>query len=156
MDQRVSFKYIILCKYLKYLPLKAQTNLLNHHVLETVSGVGGRDIADIRRIKHHVLLIYNRNCKPGRKGIETMLPNPIKIQDQLDLLLLDAESKGKPYIDISCGEVYRLLGGKPGPSLGMGMCCSIMKKQMKKGDKVMQGFFSRQSDSWTIRYILPR
>ncbi len=90
-----------------------------------------------------------------RKGNDTMIPNPMKIQDQLDLLLLDAESKGKPYIDVSCGELFRLLGGKPGPSLGMGMCCSVMKKQMKKGDKVMQGFFGK-STNLTVRYSLPR
>lgn len=84
------------------------------------------------------------------------MPNTKDFQDQLRSILLDAGRKGKMHIDINSGELHRKLGGYPGPNHQMPICCSVMKREMKDGDLILDGPLSGKGASLTIRYLLPR
>jgi hypothetical protein len=55
---------------------------------------------------------------------------------------------------INSGELYRSLGGYPGSSTGMPLCCDAMQAEMKTGDILI---LDRSSGvGMTVRYLLPR
>lgn len=74
----------------------------------------------------------------------------------LQSLLNEARERQSPYIDISAGELHRALGGYPGPTHRMPICCSIMRDAMQPDDMLLAAPPSGQGASLIIRYKLPR
>jgi hypothetical protein len=55
---------------------------------------------------------------------------------------------------INSGELYRSLGGYPGSTHGMPLCCGAMEAEMKPGDTLL---LERSNGAgMTVRYLLPR
>ncbi len=69
---------------------------------------------------------------------------------------MQAELRGDSYIDINSGELHRKVGGYPGPNHRMPVCCNVMYREQRVGDKVLSSPPKGQGASLTIRYKLPR
>ena len=55
---------------------------------------------------------------------------------------------------INSGELYRSLGGYPGSTHGMPLCCDAMQAEIKLGDTLL---LDRTAGAgMTVRYLLPR
>jgi len=84
---------------------------------------------------------------PGKTGFEAALAE----------VFTEAESAGKPYVDVEAGELHCRVGGYPGQNHRMPVCCGVMRKAMRPGDKVLPGGPPKGSGpKLTIRYLLPR
>ena len=55
---------------------------------------------------------------------------------------------------VNSGELYRSLGGYPGSTHGMPLCCDAMQAEIKLGDTLL---LDRTAGAgMTVRYLLPR
>lgn len=107
--------------------------------------------------------------QPVRPGIDNSLHEPFDgphperapateaaftaaLQEMLDR----AATSGSTAIDIEAGDLHRSVGGYPGPSHRMPMCCSAMTAAMKTGDEVLRSPKSGKGASLTVRYQLPQ
>ena len=79
-----------------------------------------------------------------------------EIQIELNNILLLAQNKKSPFVDVKSGDLYRRIGGYPAYNHRMSICCSTMKNIMKTGDKILNEPPSGQGASLIIRYKLPR
>ena len=62
-------------------------------------------------------------------------------------------------LTVQAGELHRSAGGYPdntGQTNRVPMCCSVMEAEMQNGDEIIDGPPSRQGESLTVRYRLPR
>jgi hypothetical protein len=68
--------------------------------------------------------------------------------------MLRASKHGRIDVLINCGELYRSLGGYPGSTHGMPLCCDAMQDEMQLGDILL---IERVNGAgMTVRYLLPR
>jgi hypothetical protein len=65
-----------------------------------------------------------------------------------------ASLNGRIDVLINSGELYRSLGGYPGPSHGMPSCCDAMQDEIKPGDVLL--LERTNGAGMTVRYLLPR
>jgi hypothetical protein len=65
-----------------------------------------------------------------------------------------AQRKGNKFVDINAGNLHRQVGGYPGTSHRMPICCDVMKAAMKGGDQVLEQPPKGKGASLTIRYML--
>lgn len=65
------------------------------------------------------------------------------------------ESKGS-LVDVTSGELHRLLGGYPGKHHNLTTCCNVMTKAMQPGDRVLASPPGGRGATLKIRYVLPR
>jgi 5-methylcytosine-specific restriction protein A len=78
------------------------------------------------------------------------------IQNELNSILLSAQNKNIPFVDVKSGDLHRRVGGYPANNHRMPICCSVMKDSMKTGDIILHEPPSGQGASLIIRYKLPR
>jgi len=83
-------------------------------------------------------------------------PTAQDFQNELEKWLETAQREGKSYLDVISGELHRAVGGYPGQSHRMPVCCEVMRKNMKPGDQVLQEPPKGKGASLTIRYNLSR
>jgi hypothetical protein len=76
-------------------------------------------------------------------------------RDMLSQLLLEASSAGASHADIQAGVLHRRVGGYPGTSHAMPVCCDVMPAAMRAGDIVLSQPPKGKGASLTIRYKLP-
>jgi hypothetical protein len=77
-------------------------------------------------------------------------------QKALEREFIIAQQKGESYIDVKAGDPHRKVGGYPGPNHRMPVCCSVMQRNMQRGDEVLHEPPSGLGASLTIRYSLLR
>jgi voltage-gated potassium channel len=84
--------------------------------------------------------------KPGRDAFA----------DAIAEQLTRAGRQGRDHHEINAGELHRMIGGYPGPSHRMPVCCAAMRQAMTGNDRI--DFQPDEGDgaSLTIRYELPR
>ena len=75
---------------------------------------------------------------------------------QLDKLLSAASSLGFVAVEVNAGKLHRKVGGYPGPTHSMPMCCEVMRKRMTKADAIVTQPPRGNGASLTVRYQLPR
>ena len=66
-----------------------------------------------------------------------------------------SESKAA-FVDVTSGDLHRLVGGYPDRNHKMPVCCDVMRKAMQSGDVVLKSPPKGRGATLTIRYILPR
>jgi 5-methylcytosine-specific restriction protein A len=76
--------------------------------------------------------------------------------NELNNILLLAQNKNIPFVDVKSGDLHRRVGGYPSYDHRMPICCSVMKNIMKSGDIILHKPPSGQGASLIIRYKLPR
>ena len=59
-------------------------------------------------------------------------------------------------VGIESGDVHKAVGGYPGRNHRMPLCCGVMKRLMKSGDRITRQPESGQGASLMIQYKLPR
>jgi hypothetical protein len=112
-----------------------------------------------KTIHHGDELVIASNEKLAKKGIQAdnVVPNKtLNFDLVLDKLFQDASTQGQSFLDVSAGELHRLVGGYPGNGHRMPTCCSRMRKVMNMNDTVLQTPPKGNGASLTIRYSLPR
>lgn len=67
-----------------------------------------------------------------------------------------ASDAGRSHVNVISGDLHRSVGGYPGGSHRMPMCCSVMRQMMRPGDAVIASPPSGQGATLRIRYLLPR
>lgn len=77
-------------------------------------------------------------------------------QNALNNIFIVAQNQGKSYIDVTSGDLHRIVGGYPGRNHRMPVCCEVMKRNMKEGDQILYQPPKGQGASLKIRYKLPR
>jgi hypothetical protein len=60
------------------------------------------------------------------------------------------------YVDVTSGELYRMVGGRTGRDYRMAPCCSVMMSLKSPGDTVLAQPPQGRGAKLTIRYVLPR
>jgi hypothetical protein len=73
-------------------------------------------------------------------------------------MMNDAIRGSRETVEITAGELHRLVGGYQGPNHRMPVCCEVMRRAFASdaGDRIVEGPRSGQGASLTIRYVLPR
>lgn len=84
------------------------------------------------------------------------MPQTKDFQRALDEAFREAEAAGSAVAEIAAGELHRRVGGYPGGTHRMPLCCSVMRRTMRPGDAVVYQPRSGQGASLRIRYALPR
>jgi hypothetical protein len=65
------------------------------------------------------------------------------------------EVKGD-FVDVTSGDLYRMVGGRTGRDHRMATCCSVMISLKRPGDTVLAQPPKGKGATLTIRYVLPR
>jgi len=66
-----------------------------------------------------------------------------------------SESRGS-FVDVTSGDLHRLVGGYPGKHHNLPTCCNVMTSAMQSGDTILAKPPKGRGATLTIRYILPR
>lgn len=82
--------------------------------------------------------------------------NAVGFAETLDSAFKRAEGDRRTSVRINAGDLHREVGGYPGPSHKMPVCCRAMRNAMENGDRVIQTPPSGNGASLTIEYRLPR
>jgi len=84
------------------------------------------------------------------------MPTSEDFQKELDRIFTSFEEKGSASVTITSGNLHRRVGGYPVTNHRMPVCCSVMKKMMKTGDRIISQPPSGQGTTLKIQYSLPR
>jgi len=96
-------------------------------------------------------------AEPAKKPAERRLPPTTEdFQAELDKVFAAAQQEGKPFIEVKSGDLHRSVGGYPGRNHRIPLCCTVMKRNMKPGDEILQQPRSGLGATLTIRFELPR
>ena len=79
-----------------------------------------------------------------------------RFQNKLDEIFKTASAAGWPAVVVRSGDVHLMVGDYPGPDQRMPVCCDIMRKAMKKDDKIVRQPPKGKGANLYIRYLLPR
>ena len=91
---------------------------------------------------------------PGGDGATA--PVRYDFDRELRTLLTDASGKGLELIEISAGQLHKLVGGYPGKSHRMPVCCARMRAAMRAGDRITYAPPKGNGARLNIEYRLPR
>lgn len=75
---------------------------------------------------------------------------------ELETLLNEGSSRGLESVEITAGELHRIVGGYPGVNHQMPVCCSRMRAAMRPGDQILHAPPKGNGASVRIKYLLPR
>ena len=74
----------------------------------------------------------------------------------LQEMLQAADNLGLVAVEVNSGKLHRKVGGYPGSSHRMPVCCDVMRQEMSGADSVVSEPESGQGASLVIRYVIPR
>jgi hypothetical protein len=83
-------------------------------------------------------------------------PKSGDFQAALDKLFEESTKSNQTSLTISSGELHRKVGGYPGTNHRMPVCCSVMRKNVKQGDFILEEPPSGNGASLKIQYKIPR
>lgn len=75
---------------------------------------------------------------------------------ELGKVLREASHQGHPFIVVRSGDVHRAVGSYPGPNHRMPVCCGVMERLMRPGDKIIAAPPKGRGANLYIGYLLPR
>ena len=85
-----------------------------------------------------------------------MIPTAEDFQNELDKIFRDAQSQNLQAVEVTSGELHRLVGGYPGKTHRMPACCQVMRANMQAGDQILSAPPKGNGATLVIRYCLPR
>ena len=83
-------------------------------------------------------------------------PDSSQFRAALKEIFTEATKDGKSSVSVNSGILHRRVGGYPGPSHRMPVCCEVMYQEMGSRDKIEASSPKGKGASLTIRYDLPR
>jgi hypothetical protein len=84
------------------------------------------------------------------------MPSSDHFQHELRCQLQHAAKRGARHIQVNSAELHMAVGGYPGPSQRMLLCCDVMKQEMGLGDEIISDVENGDGPSLMIRYCFPR
>jgi hypothetical protein len=85
------------------------------------------------------------------------MPTADEFRAELAAQIDRALKQGRPHVEVNAGELHRTLGGYPGQSHHMPICCSVLREEAHIGNaEVVYETPSGAGAALTIRYMLPR
>lgn len=84
------------------------------------------------------------------------MPTSSDFQEAMNKIFENAQREGAPFIEIVSADLHRRVGGYPGKSHRMPVCCNIMRQNMQTGDLVLSEPPKGAGATLKIRYQLPR
>lgn len=81
-------------------------------------------------------------------------PRAPEFEAVLNELTAKAKAQGKAWLEVTAGELHRIVGGYPGPNARMPVCCGVMRRVMRPGDTILAQPPKGQGASLRIRYTL--
>jgi hypothetical protein len=94
--------------------------------------------------------------KQGRQQKSEPRLSKVDFQVAIRKMFADAVAAGQAYLDVHAGELHRKIGGYPGPSHRMPLCCDVMRKVMSQDDELLREPPKKHGANVVIRYRLPR
>jgi 5-methylcytosine-specific restriction protein A len=79
-----------------------------------------------------------------------------KFYEELKAQIGRARKHGAPHVEINAGDLHRRVGGYPGPTHQMPLCCDAMYFAQQLNDEIVVAPKRGKGASLTIRYKLPR
>jgi hypothetical protein len=77
-----------------------------------------------------------------------------EFQNRLTAILNGARKNGKPFVDVTSGNLFKQVEGQEVANLKLPLCCDVMRKMMRSGDTVLKEPPRGQDAKLTIRYQL--
>jgi cytoplasmic iron level regulating protein YaaA (DUF328/UPF0246 family) len=90
------------------------------------------------------------------EGAERGAPRRADFEAVLGQWLSRAETRGEPYTDIRAGDLHQAVGGLEAREQRMPVCCGVMRRAMRRGDRVLRQPPGGNGANVVIRYNLPR
>ena len=82
-----------------------------------------------------------------------MPPTAWEFQNHLTAILNAARQSGESYVDVESGHLHKRVGGvNSGRELPI--CCDVMKRMMRAGDKILKEPPTGNGSNLLIRYIV--
>jgi len=91
-----------------------------------------------------------------KTGERTKGPTAKDFEAVLYVLFASAWRQGLDHIDVEAGPLHRQVGGYPGSANRMPLCCSVMRKAMHPGDRILQQPPKGDGATVRIRYFAKR
>jgi 5-methylcytosine-specific restriction protein A len=83
-------------------------------------------------------------------------PKSSDFQVMLNKIFDESTKNGLKSVTVISGELHRKVGGYPGTNHRMPICCSIMRKNVKKDDIILYEPPSGNGATLKVDYKLPR
>jgi hypothetical protein len=84
------------------------------------------------------------------------MPDAEDFRQALAGFLAEAERDGRSQVEVSAAQLHRALGGYPGRSHRIPICCSVMRTSMREGDSIITSPVAGIGPAFTVRFLLPR
>ncbi len=84
------------------------------------------------------------------------MPTSQDFARELEHTLAHAEQQGLHSVWVTAGQLHRAVGGYPGPSHRMPMCCDVLRKEMTGTDRIIAQPPKGNGATLTINFKLPR
>jgi 5-methylcytosine-specific restriction protein A len=81
-------------------------------------------------------------------------PSSKDFEAALDGLMQAARQGGETFVEVSSGDLHRLVGGYPGPNHRMPTCCTVMRGRLNKGDIVLREPKRSAGANLALKYFL--
>ena len=89
-------------------------------------------------------------------GVDKTLPDAAAFEAGVRHIWKTAEACGCELVNIQAGMLHRTLGGYPGRSHRMPVCCEVMRRLMTGRDRIRSEPAKGKGASLMITYALPR
>src|SRR5262249_47495010 len=90
------------------------------------------------------------------EALESHRRGPVMRQDfeaALNALFADAWRRGREHLDVGAKVLHRQVGGYPGTSHRMPVCCAVMRAAMRPGDRILHQPPKGDGATVRIRYF---
>lgn len=107
-----------------------------------------------KRAKSGLLNEENPVLERHKKLLHTRERGQMPAQQQSTLIRSD-KSQGN-FVDVTSGELYRMVGGHAGRDYRMATCCNVMMAAKRNHDIILASPQKGRGAMLTIRHVLPR
>jgi 5-methylcytosine-specific restriction protein A len=87
------------------------------------------------------------------RGGQKMAPTATDFEQALNTLFATAWRQGLTHVDVEAGQLHRQVGGYPGTAHRMPVCCAVMRRVMRPGDRILQEPPKGDGATVRIRYF---
>ncbi len=100
---------------------------------------------------------YLKAQLPSSEQPESEVTTAAHFEKEIESRFRHAEQYKRSYIDLNAGDIHRSIGGYPNRRKHrMPLCCTVMRRLVQPGDRVLWAPPKGKGASLTIRYRFPR
>jgi transcriptional regulator with XRE-family HTH domain len=144
--------------------LGQRADLSREYVMRIEAGLHDPSLSKAARLAAALGVSLDELVKPVTKGHQAAARRRIRpmtevqrpFEEALAARLRKAERAGQAFEEVVSGDLHRVVGDYPGPGHRMPVCCTVMTRAMRPGDRILREPPSGKGATLTIRYRLPR